>query len=443
MDVLRAFGAEDEEFIHYFSCSCGEILNCIEYGGSIYDFSEKYETDDEIELKRLIKRAAKLAFYKVLSRAKNVKLAWGALTGIRPTKLAYSEEEAGRDFKPLFEKFCVSEENISLVERILKVQRGLHEKGGADLYVGIPFCPTKCEYCSFITAPIEKTRIYVEKYTECLIKEIRSVKPLVKNLRSAYVGGGTPFVLEPRELEKIYAALKEILPSGVEYTVEAGRPDVFSEEKLRLSKEYGVTRICVNPQSFSDVTLEKIGRKHTAAQTLAAYEAAQKYGFDINIDLIAGLADESVEDFGRSLDTAISLNPANITVHTLSLKSGAKLKENTARLNIAGISDMIALSREKLTAAGYSPYYLYRQKYQAGGLENTGWTKEGKACLYNIDVMEEISDNVAVGANAVSKRLFGGGEKIERFGVPKDIPTYINKIDKIIEDRLAFYGVEK
>lgn len=443
MDVLRAFGAEDEEFIHYFSCSCGEILNCIEYGGSIYDFSEKYETDDEIELKRLIKRAAKLAFYKVLSVAKNVKLAWGALTGIRPTKLAYSEEEAGRDFKPLFEKFCVSEENISLVERILKAQRGLHEKGGADLYVGIPFCPTKCEYCSFITAPIEKTRIYVEKYTECLIKEIRSVKPLVKNLRSAYVGGGTPFVLEPRELEKIYAALKEILPSGVEYTVEAGRPDVFSEEKLRLSKEYGVTRICVNPQSFSDSTLEKIGRKHTAAQTLAAYEAAQKYGFDINIDLIAGLADENVEDFGRSLDTAISLSPANITVHTLSLKSGAKLKENTARLNIAGISDMIALSREKLTAAGYSPYYLYRQKYQAGGLENTGWTKEGKACLYNIDVMEEISDNVAVGANAVSKRLFGGGERIERFGVPKDIPTYINKIDKIIEDRLAFYGVEK
>ncbi len=439
MDVLRAFDAENEEFTHYFSCSCGEILNCIEYGGKIYDFSEKYEAEDEIELKRLVKRAAKLSFYNVLSEAKSRQLAWGALTGIRPTKLAYSEISAGRDYKGLFEKFCVSPENISLVGKIIEAQRGLHERGGQDLYVGVPFCPTKCEYCSFITAPIGKTRVYVEKYVECLVREIYSVKDFLTNLRSVYIGGGTPFVLDCVQLEKIYSALKDICPENTEYTVEAGRPDVFSEEKLALSKSFGVTRICVNPQSFSDRTLEMIGRKHTAAQTLKAYEMAKKYGFDINIDLIAGLADETAADFEKSLKTAISLDPANITVHTLSLKSGAKLKENVEKLNVAEISQMIALSRELLFGAGYSPYYLYRQKYQAGGLENTGWTKPQKACRYNIDVMEEISSNVAVGANSISKRLFEEGDRIERYAVPKDIPTYISKIDKIIAERREFF----
>ncbi len=237
----------------------------------------------------------------------------------------------------------------------------------------------------------------------------------------------------------IYVAINGFYDGKAEYTVEAGRPDVFTEEKLKTAKDYGVTRICVNPQSFNDQTLKAIGRKHTAAQTLKAYEAAKKFGFDINLDLIAGLADETPEDFEKSLSTAISLNPANVTVHTLSLKSGAKLKENVSRLEGRGISEMIAVSREMLTAAGYEPYYLYRQKYQAGGFENVGWTKRGKACVYNIDVMEEISDNVAVGANAISKRYFGDEDRIERYATPKDIPTYIAKTDKTIADRLDLF----
>lgn len=435
MDVLRAFGCEEEDFNHYFSCASGKYLNVIEYGGEFYDFEEDCEEEDELIFKRLAKRSCKLAFYKVLSKTKNIHLPWGALTGIRPTKMAYTELSAGRDFKPLFEKLCVITPNISLIERILTVQKPLYNKCGQDLYVSLPFCPTKCEYCSFITAPIEKTRAYVEKYVDCLVREIASAKPLLKDLRSIYVGGGTPFVLSVEQLTPIYAAINDILSGKVEYTVEAGRPDVFSDDKLKLSKDFGVTRICVNPQSFNDKTLETIGRKHTAAQTIKAYEMAKKYGFDINIDLIAGLAEETVSDFEKSLDTAISLNPENITVHTLSLKAGAKLKENVKRLNIAGIADMIALSREKLTKAGYEPYYLYRQKYQAGGLENVGWTKPNKACVYNIDTMEEISDNVAVGANAISKRFYGEEERIERSASPKDIPTYIEKVDKIIEER--------
>ncbi len=440
MDVLRAFDCEEEEFTHYFSSSDGKLFNSIEYNGAFFDFSEDYEAENLLVLKRLAKRSCKLAFYNMLSSVKGVELPWGALTGIRPTKLAYSERSAGRDFKELFKKLRVTDPNISLIERVLQAQKGIYGVSGQNLYVSIPFCPTKCEYCSFITAPVDKTAKYIQSYVDCVTKEIVSLKPIIKNLRSVYVGGGTPFVLDVKELERIYVAINAVLCKDVEYTVEAGRPDVFSEEKLKLSKDYGVTRICVNPQSFNDKTLQAIGRKHTAAQTLAAYECAVKYGFDINLDLIAGLADENVADFEKSLKTAIELQPQNVTVHTLSLKAGAKLKENVKRLNVSGIADMIALSREMLSQAGYEPYYLYRQKYQAGGLENVGWAKPGKACVYNVDVMEETADNVAVGAGAISKHVFGDENRIERHAAPKDLPTYIEKTDKIIKERIELFN---
>lgn len=439
MDVLRAFGCEDEDFTHYFSCSCGKLLNSIEYNGSFYDFEEECKEEDAIIFKRLAKRSCKLALYKVISKAKNIQLPWGALTGIRPTKLAYAETAAGRDFKLLFQDLFVIAPNISMIERVLKAQKGIYEKGGQDLYVSIPFCPTKCDYCSFITAPIEKTRNFIDNYVDCVVKELYSIKPLLKNLRSIYVGGGTPFVLDNCKLTPIYAAINEVCDKKVEYTVEAGRPDVFTDDKLKCAKDFGVTRICVNPQSFNDDTLKAIGRKHTAVQTVQAYEMAQKYGFDINLDLIAGLAEETVSDFEKSLKAAIELNPENITVHTLSLKSGAKLKENVKRLNINGITDMINISRELLTSAGYEPYYLYRQKYQAGGLENVGWAKPDKACVYNIDVMEEITDNIAVGANAISKRFYSSEDRIERYATPKNLPTYLSKIDEIITKRNVLF----
>ncbi len=437
MDVLRAFDCEDEDFTHYFEFSCGKFFNSIEFGGEFYDFEDTDEVENELVFKRLAKRYCKLAFYSVLSKIKGP-LVWGALTGIRPTKLAYMEQADGRDFHALFKKMGVSEKKSGLVGRILDVQKSVYaERGGQDLFISIPFCPTKCEYCSFITAPVDKTQGYLDEYIDCLVKEIEAVKPLLTNLKSIYIGGGTPFVLSEDRLQRIYSALSGLKPE--EYTVEAGRPDVFTDEKLKLSKEYGVTRICVNPQSFNDKTLEAIGRKHTAGQTVSAFRLAEKYGFDINLDLIAGLADETVSDFEKSLKYAISLNPENITVHTLSLKSGAKLKERVKRLNISGISDMVDLSDKLLTEAGYLPYYLYRQKYQAGGLENVGWCKPQKECVYNINVMEEISDNIAVGANAISKKLFGG-DRIERYASPKDLPTYINKVDKITEERNRLFN---
>ncbi len=442
MDVIRLFNAEEEDFTHYFSYSGGKFYNCIEYGGGFYDFEDEYNPEDEIEYKRYAKRFAKLAFYNVLSAAKNISLPWGALTGIRPTKLAYMEQEKGRDFRQLFKQLKVIEPNISLVERVLNNQKEVYNanKGsGSDLFISLPFCPTKCEYCSFITAPIDKTQQYVDEYINCLVAEIGGLKDYIGKVNSVYIGGGTPFTISDSQFKRVLLAVQNLNLPEVEYTVEAGRPDTFTNEKLQLCKDYGVNRICVNPQSFSDKTLQAIGRRHTVAQMYEAYALAEKHGFIINIDLIAGLRGETADDFAHSVDCAVRLNPSNITVHTLSLKAGAKLKENVSRLQGEGIAEMVALSREKLTEAGYEPYYLYRQKYQAGGNENCGWCKNGNTCAYNVDVMEEICSNIAVGANAISKRVFGGGAKVDRLATPKDIPTYIQKHAKLIDERRQFF----
>ncbi|MBP5193292.1 MAG: coproporphyrinogen dehydrogenase HemZ, partial [Clostridia bacterium] len=365
---------------------------------------------------------------------------WGALTGIRPTKLAYRHADDADDF--LIGTMLVSPRKAEIVRRIIEAQRGIYEINydNADLFVGIPFCPTRCSYCSFVSQEIGKTAL-LEEYVASLEKEIAAAKPLVKNLRSIYVGGGTPVSLPKPLLLRVLGALGK--NQGVEYTVEAGRPDCIDEDVLALLKDYGVTRICVNPQTFNDKTLALIGRKHTAAQVEEKFALARKFGFDINCDLIAGLTEESLEDFKFSLDKALSLRPENLTVHTLALKKGAKLKETTSRLSEGQVSEMVDYAFEKLTAAGYEPYYLYRQKYMAGNLENTGYTLPGKACVYNVDVMEEISNNVACGANAVSKAVRGGTEtKITRYGAPKDIKTYIEKIDTIIEEKDILFKSE-
>ena len=444
MDVVRLFeGAEDMGISHAVAYEGGAFVNTVTADGRAFSARDEASWADELHYKSLVKRYAKLALYDALSAVTGVTLPWGALTGIRPTRLAYAELEAGRPFAPLFERMCVSPENISLVARVIEGQRGIYERGdgNCDLFVSLPFCPTKCEYCSFITAPIAATRKYLPDYLAALEAELAACAPLIGNLRSVYIGGGTPFVLEAEELGRVLAAIAPLRQNGCEYTVEAGRPDVFTAEKLEVCKRCGVTRICINAQSFSDATLARIGRKHTAADVIAAFDLARPYGFAINCDLIAGLTGESFEEFCHSVDTAIALAPENITVHTLCLKKGARLKEETARLEEGDLSRMIAYSRAALTKAGYEPYYLYRQKYMAGAHENVGWTKPGHACVYNVDVMEEIADNLAVGANAVSKKLFAGGTRIERHGSPKDIPTYLNKVDRLIAEREAlFFG---
>lgn len=382
------------------------------------------------EEKRLFKRSAKLAVYRALSDYTGKQMPWGSLTGIRPTKLAYQQ---GAEFEGFFrDEMLVSPEKTALVGRILKAQEGVYRKDdeNCDFFVSIPFCPSRCTYCSFVSGDIRKNAALVEPYVAALTKEIAAFKPLVKKLRSVYVGGGTPVALPLPALKRV---LDAIGPQQVEYTVEAGRPDAIDAENIALLKDYGVTRICLNPQTFQDKTLERIGRKHTVRDLYDRYPLTE--GFSVNMDLIAGLPGETFEDFRDSLDRCAALGPDNITVHTLALKRGSALKEETDRLPAGEVERMVEYAQEALSRKGYEPYYLYRQKYMAGNLENTGYTKRGRACVYNIDVMEEIAQNIACGANAVSKAVFNGGERIERYGAPKDIPSYIAKIDRIIEEK--------
>ncbi|MBQ9730171.1 MAG: coproporphyrinogen dehydrogenase HemZ [Clostridia bacterium] len=441
LDVARLFKRRPVSVLHEFRFENGVFYNSFVVDGQSYSFKNEGQVPNELIFKRLERRFAKLAFFKILRVGNNDQMPWGALTGIRPTKLAYTELAEGRAFEPLFEMMFVSEENVRLIERVLKAQEGIYERNddNFDVFVSLPFCPTKCAYCSFITAPIEKTRSFLPDYLSCLKREIEAGRSLSRTLRSLYIGGGTPFALEASELEQVLKALSSYVVPGVEYTVEAGRPDTFTEEKLRLLKDYGVNRVCINPQTFSDETLKAIGRKHTVAQVYQAFEMMQKYDFTINADLIAGLTGETPETFALGVEKAVATGAENITVHCLSLKSGAKLKEECEYLDNPAVSKMVASAREILTANGYEPYYLYRQKYQVGNNENTGWTKPGKACVYNIDIMEETANNLAFGANGVSKKVENAENKISRFAAPKDLRTYIQKIDEIIAGKEKFF----
>ncbi len=444
LDVARLFKRRPETLLHTFRCAEGVFHNAFTVDGKEYAFEDRGQVCDELVFKRLERRFAKLRLYQILSERYGEKMPWGALTGIRPTKLAYREIEENGEFLTLFQQMGVAEENTRLVAQILDAQKGIYEKkdGNTDLFISLPFCPTKCAYCSFITAPIDKTRHFLPAYLDSLDKEFAAAKESVGNLRSVYIGGGTPFALDAPDLKRVLAGADKLLKAcrqTAEYTVEAGRPDVFSEEKLRLLKDYGVTRICINPQSFSDETLRKIGRKHTAEDVYRAFEMSAKYDFIVNVDLIAGLTDETPDVFSQSVKKAVETGAENITVHCLSLKAGAKLKEETDYLENDFIAEMVALSREILNRNGYLPYYMYRQKYQVGNHENVGWTKPNKACVYNVDIMEEIADNLAIGANAVSKRVFTEKGLITRLASPKDLKTYLDGVDNLIEKRKKFF----
>lgn len=439
MEEVNLFpGADNFEITHLMCEKDGFFENTVTVKGKEYAFKNKAEYKNETERKRFAKRYSKLSVYRALSDFTGEKMSWGALTGIRPVKLAYQQ---GEDFKNFLKnEMLVSDEKTEIVKKIIDAQKGIYEinRENGDFFVGIPFCPTRCSYCSFVSSEIAKAKNLPE-YVDALVKEIQASKPMIKKLKSIYIGGGTPVSLPKNLLIKVLDAVGRNT-AGVEYTVEAGRPDCIDGETLALLKDYGVTRVCVNPQTFNDKTLELLGRKHTAADVVEKFHLAREFGFDINCDLIAGLPEETLDDFRYSIDTALSLRPENVTVHTLCLKKGSKLKENCSRLGEGEVSAMIDYSSRAIISAGYSPYYLYRQKYMAANQENTGYALPGKVCVYNVDVMEEISDNVACGANAVSKKIFPDENRIERYGAPKDIATYIAKIDAIISEKEKLFG---
>ena len=426
---------------HRFSDGGDRVVNTVIVDGKAYAYGTYIGNTDELVKKRLVKRYAKLAVYKTLSRLFNVSLAWGSLTGIRPTKLAYSAIAEQGEFYDFFKNtLMVSEEKIALTAEVLAAQKGIYDTvaGGSDFFVFIPFCPSRCEYCSFISRDVRGAESLVEEYVDTLIDEINRSAKLIKKLRSIYVGGGTPVALSDKNLERVLSAIDKI-NTGVEFTVEAGRPDAITKDNLNILKAHGVSRISVNPQTFSDDTLKLIGRNHTGADILRAYDLA-KNDFLVNMDLIAGLPQEDFEVFKNSLEKTVLLNPDTIPVHTLCVKKGSRLAERANAVCAGDVSKCVDFAHERLNGAGYNAYYLYRQKYMAGNLENVGYTKKGKACVFNVDTMEEIASVVACGANAISKSVRGGGEIIERYAAPKDVKTYLNKIDEIMLKKEQLLG---
>lgn len=433
-EVVNMFCDSDAVSIrHRFKESENKIVNTVTVNGKVFAYGNLVgELKDEIKRKRILKRYAKLSLYKGLAKFFERDLPWGALTGIRPTKLAYQQIEENGDFKEFFtDTMKVSDQKVELTEEVINSQKGIYVKDddNTDFFVFIPFCPSRCKYCSFISADVKSAAKHVDEYVDALVDEINFSAQFVKKLRSIYIGGGTPVALSDSQLEKVLNAIDKI-NTGVEYTIEAGRPDAITESNLKLMKRHGVTRICINPQTFSDKTLEFLGRNHKAADVKEKFLLA-KDDFITNMDLIAGLNGESFDDFKASIDQAIELSPDNITVHTLCIKRGSYLAETENRLPEGEVIKMVDYAREELKKHGYKPYYLYRQKYMAGNLENVGYAKSGKACVYNINVMEEISNTVACGANAISKRIYSGGERIEREASPKDVMTYLQKTDII------------
>ncbi len=395
---------------------------------------------------KYIKRYLKIELYNALVSITGRTMPWGSLTGIRPTKLFYElKKELGSSLlakSELINTFKVSNQKAETVYEVTKNQTKIEINDNlVDLYINIPFCTSKCYYCSFISAPIDKCQQFVEPYIDCLIKEIKAIKQIInKNnyiVKTIYMGGGTPTALTAEQLDKI---LNEITYPVSEFTVEAGRPDTITKEKLDVLKKHKVTRISINPQTFSNKTLKEIGRNHSSQQIVDAFNLAKPYGFIINMDLIAGLSNESFNTFKTSLKKTMELNPDNITVHTLSVKRTSNLSEGQGEKGDEDdVVKMVEYSYQTLRNAGYNPYYLYKQKNMVGNLENLGYTKPGKECVFNIDSMEEVATIVAVGANAISKRFFSIENRIERNANVKNLNDYITRIDEIIAKKQDFF----
>ncbi|MBP3330677.1 MAG: coproporphyrinogen dehydrogenase HemZ [Clostridia bacterium] len=401
------------------------------------------DDDSELEIATLL--------FKLLCEETSYVPQWGLLTGVRPSKLMLrliedtDEEKAEKYFK---EKLLVSDKKTSLAMSVAKCEEKIisrSEPESFSLYISIPFCPTRCNYCSFVSHSIEKTKKLIKPYVENLCEEIRLTGKIAKDLNlkleTVYFGGGTPTTLEAAELEKLLTAVKENfdLSTCFEYTVEAGRPDTVTREKLDTLKSNNVTRISINPQTFNDKVLENIGRRHTAEETINAFKMSREAGFDnINMDLIAGLSSDTAESFSETLDIINELSPENVTVHTLALKRSSYLAGDTSGMSDGLLAnEMINLSHEKLNS--YIPYYMYRQSKSLGNLENVGWCKKGYECAYNIFMMEECHTILACGAGAVTKLKDPDSNAIERIFNFKYPYEYNDRLNELFERKQRIY----
>ena len=405
-----------------------------------------------------VQHALKLAFYRAGTALLGFEPPWGALTGVRPVKLptralkaGASPEEARRELE---EAYRVSPRRAKLAldcaQASLAAEAALGT-GTVSVYVGVPFCPTRCAYCSFVSADVGRTMKLLEPYVEALLREIeatgRALKEAGLAVRTLYMGGGTPTTLSAGQLDRVLSACRLELPMEgcAERTVEAGRPDTITREKLEVLRAHGVGRVSINPQTLEDQVLRAIGRRHTAEDIYGAFALAREVGFEeINMDLIAGLPRDSYGGFCRTLEVVLAMAPENITVHTLALKKGSALMEKGGALPSGEeTARMLEFSLDALEGGGYEPYYLYRQKYMSGSLENVGWTRPGRGSLYNIAMMEELHTVVSVGGGGITKLVDPAAGRILRLPNPKYPQDYLSSLDKVLaqkEELVRFYA---
>lgn len=408
----------------------------------------------DYEDRKTAKNIIKALMYRLLREKTGTELPWGTLSGIRPTKIPLRLLEEGRteDFirTHMRQTYLVSDNKIDLAlnvaKRELDILTKADYKDGYSLYIGIPFCPSICSYCSFSSYPIHKYEKYVDSYIQALKKEIRFAAETYKGRRldSVYIGGGTPTSLSAGQLDELLAVMTASfdLSGCPEFTVEAGRPDSITPKKLETIKKYGIDRISINPQTMNQRTLDIIGRKHTVSQTEKSFILARGYGFEnINMDLIVGLPDETIEDVRYTLEEIMRLSPDSITVHSLAIKRAARMsteKEQYQQYSSINCDELMELTEKYAFRMGLHPYYLYRQKNMAGNMENVGYASEGKAGIYNILMMEEKQSIVALGSGAVSKIVYEDGH-IKRISNVKDVKQYIERIDEMIQRKAKYF----
>lgn len=440
---------------HSVDSENGEVVLSVAEKGSApethhlaMDYSNRPEAKNR--LKRLL--------YRVLADRTGHELPWGALTGIRPTKIAMAkleegwEDDAIRDF--MMEHYLTGRQKADLSVEIAKREREVLKDidwlNGYSLYIGIPFCPTTCLYCSFTSYPIGKWDKKMDQYLGALFHEMEYAAERMKGktLDTVYFGGGTPTSLNAEDLDKVLTRVEALfdLSAVQEFTVEAGRPDSITREKFEVLRKHGITRISINPQTMKQETLDLIGRRHTVEQVKEAYHMAREMGFDnINMDLIVGLPEEDIEDVRRTMEEIKALGPDNVTVHSLAIKRAARLnmfKEQYGDLKIVNTQETIELTAEYCRSMGLEPYYLYRQKNMAGNFENVGYAKPGKAGIYNILIMEEKQTIVGLGAGTTTKVSFPGENRIERVENVKEVEQYIQRIDEMIARKETLLAIK-
>ncbi len=455
LDELRCDDSDESEKVIYIGIEwkkgkrniCASISN--KTTGRSGSVLVRYE-NDRLKAKSAVKRS----IYYVMRADTKKFLPWGTLTGIRPTKIPMALLDDGATpvnaYHVMRREHLVSKEKARLAVNIAGYERELlaqldYDKG-YSLYIGIPFCPSTCLYCSFTSYPISMYRARVDEYLDCLEKEIRFTAERFKDrhLNTIYIGGGTPTTLEPEQLDRLCTMVETSfdLSHLLEFTVEAGRPDSLTREKLLAIKKHKVDRISINPQTMKEETLKIIGRHHTVQDVKNAFQMARETGFDnINMDLILGLPDETYEDVKHTMKEIYELSPDNLTVHSLALKRSSRLNlehEQYEKYMYENSQELMDLTADYAARMGMVPYYLYRQKNMAGNLENVGYCRQGKAGLYNILIMEEKQSIVALGAGATSKAVYKDGS-IKRAENVKDIEQYISRIDEMIERKRILF----